>query len=322
MRRRRGFALLAVLWIIAGATIAGMALARETRSRVRAAVNRSEALRHEWVAEGCLARAIAALRHMQQGRVGLRGHVEPVPADSLPLLLASDPRIRDCGGTITLEPVGTAIGIGAAPSDVLRRALEAQPIARPERDSLLDAVLDWRDADDLPRPSGCERDCYRRLGRVPPRDAPIVDLRELTLVLGFDRWDSALPARTPLAQLFTSEPGRIAIGWAPAHVLAALPGLGRRGADELVARRRQGATFSGELADVARLLSSTARDSFTLHFEALSRLATATPDGWRLSASAPGDEGAGPQAAEPVVITARIVLTGSGMVVQSRRYGP
>jgi general secretion pathway protein K len=53
--------------------------------------------------------------------------------------------------------------------------------------ALADALADWIDPDDVPRPRGAERDWY--LGETPPRvprNAPLATLGELGLVRGFD----------------------------------------------------------------------------------------------------------------------------------------
>ncbi|MDB4949022.1 MAG: hypothetical protein JWM27_1671, partial [Gemmatimonadetes bacterium] len=50
---RRGFALLAVLWILVGAAALGLAVALSGRSAVAAAQNRVDLARARWAAAGC-----------------------------------------------------------------------------------------------------------------------------------------------------------------------------------------------------------------------------------------------------------------------------
>jgi general secretion pathway protein K len=51
---------------------------------------------------------------------------------------------------------------------------------------LLDALLDWRDADDEPRPQGAEKKQYRQAGLTyQPSNQVFQALEELQLVLGF-----------------------------------------------------------------------------------------------------------------------------------------
>lgn len=52
---------------------------------------------------------------------------------------------------------------------------------------LVDAIIDWRDADDQPRPQGAERDQYAKAGvDVVPANGPFQTLDELQQLLGMD----------------------------------------------------------------------------------------------------------------------------------------
>lgn len=68
----------------------------------------------------------------------------------------------------------------AAALPALLAALDLDP-------ALADAIADWTDADDVPRPHGAEREAYAALP-VPylPRNAPLATLGELALVRGVD----------------------------------------------------------------------------------------------------------------------------------------
>lgn len=322
MSNRRGFALLAVLWIIAGAAVVAMGVALAARERVRTAFNRSTLLRAEWNADDCVARATAALDGLLLRRAGPAGGGGAAPSDSLPLLVARDPAVRDCPGTVLIEPVGMTIDLATASAPMLRRALDVQGIPRPLADSLVDALLDWRDADDTPRAHGCEARCAAALGLDSPRNAAFVDIAELGSVRGFARWDALLGAHgSPVAldQLFTTEPGRVAVAWAPFEILAVLPGLGVAGARDIVAHRRTGLVGVRDLASVRLALSSVTRDSFALAFDALSRVATIIPDAWRIVVTSPR-----PLAGESVPplgvrLSTRVQFTAGGVRVQRRR---
>lgn len=50
---------------------------------------------------------------------------------------------------------------------------------------LSDAIVDWRDPDDLKRPSGAERSEYEAMGKTGPRNRPFQVADELMEVLGF-----------------------------------------------------------------------------------------------------------------------------------------
>jgi general secretion pathway protein K len=58
-------------------------------------------------------------------------------------------------------------------------------IAEEEVDTLLDAIEDWRDPDDIKRLNGAEEDEYLAVGRdVGPKNAPFESVEELQQVLG------------------------------------------------------------------------------------------------------------------------------------------
>ena len=88
-------------------------------------------------------------------------------------------------------------------------------------DRLLDALADWTDGDDSPRPAGAERDWY--LGQTPPYlppNAPLGSVGELVGVRGFD---AALVERL---RPFVTVAGETAINpnTAPREVLLAVVG--------------------------------------------------------------------------------------------------
>lgn len=325
MNSRRGFALLAVLWIITGLAVISMGVALAARERVRTAFNRSALLQAEWNADDCVARATAALDGLLLRSAGPLGTIGAAPSDSLPLLVSRAANVRACPGVVRIEPVGMTIDLATAPTAMLRRAIELQGFSNPQADDLVDALLDWRDPDDTPRTHGCETRCTTELGLDSPRNAAILDVAELRLVRGFDSWDSLRGGRrapVPLEQLFTTEPGRVAITWAPFEVLAALPGIGVAGARDLVAYRRSRSPINGDLAGVREALGPIARDSFALAFDALSRLATTVPDAWLIVVTSPrprADDSIPPLG---IRLVTRVQFTSSGVRVQRRRMVP
>ena len=322
MSERRGFALLAVLWIITGAAVVAMSVALSARERVRAAFNRSTLLRSEWNADDCLARATASLDGLLLRRAGPAGASGAAPSDSLPLLVSRDPTVGACPGAVRIEPVGMAIDLATATAGMLTRALAVQGLPIPLADSLVDALLDWRDADDTPRAHGCEAGCAAALGLDLPRNAALMDVAELRLVRGFEQWDSLIGARgapMPLDHLFTTEPGRIVITWAPFEVLAVLPGLSASSAQDLIAHRRTGSTSVGDLASARLSLGPLARDSIAFALDALSRVATMMPDAWLIIVTSPRPRAGERLSPLGVTLSARVQFTSTGVRVQRRR---
>lgn len=128
--------------------------------------------------------------------------------------------------TVVVEDEARRLDLGTAADDALPRLLDALSLDR----ALADAIADWTDADDRPRPSGAERAAYRA-GPLPP-NGPLASVGELALVRGID-------ART-LARLrpYVTVAGEAGVNpnTAPREVLLAWLGDPAR-ADDILARR-------------------------------------------------------------------------------------
>jgi general secretion pathway protein K len=121
---------------------------------------------------------------------------------------------------------------------------------------LLDALVDWLDVNDEPRPAGAETDYYGKL--KPPyraKNGPLDTLEELRLVKGFD--SATIGKLAPFVTIYADEPGSLAakinINTAPKEILAT---LSDKMTDDLAARildRRKTTPFknASELAQVA-----------------------------------------------------------------------
>jgi general secretion pathway protein K len=102
---------------------------------------------------------------------------------------------------------------------------------------VLDAIVDWRDADDLKRPNGAEEADYRAAGLtyVPP-NAPFETVGELARVLGVT---PALYARVAGSLTVYSRQAGINPQTASRDVLLAIPGATADIVDDFIARRTE-----------------------------------------------------------------------------------
>ena len=293
--RRRGFALLAVLWVMVGLAALALAARLSARDTLAAATNRVTATEARWRAEGCAERARAVIDAV----LGRRRDEETVPGawavlDEV-LASASIAGAVLHGGEcdVRLTPTGVALDVDAVDGERLRRLLRALG-AGARAESVADAILDWRDADDVPRPFGAERAWYESHGRFPPRDGAFAAVAELRRVRGVR--DSA-GTEPPLAERdadaleasLTVEPGRVVLGRAPAAVLLALPGMSEESVARVLELRARGERVI-DPGRVGALLSPTARDTLLAHFPELSRAVAPEPDAWILVAHAKNDE--------------------------------
>lgn len=162
MTDRRGFALLTALWLLVSlATVAAGTLAAARIGSVTSQ-NRMVLRRASWAAEACVAILLARYDSAAPGR----------GVDSTDLG-------RGTWCRATVEDPSSRLNLNRASAEELQRLL-GDP-------SLTDAVLDWRDRDDDPRPAGAERETYEALHRAPPRNDAFAAVAELQHVLGFER---------------------------------------------------------------------------------------------------------------------------------------
>ena len=116
--------------------------------------------------------------------------------------------------------------------------------------SLVDALLDWRDGDDLVRAQGAETDSYLRGGSpYLPRNAPLNRLEEFGWLRGVT--ESLVLAVAPY--ITVAGDLLIDVNGASEPVLAAIPGIGPAGARAIVARRKRTGLFTS-VSEVQTLL--------------------------------------------------------------------
>jgi general secretion pathway protein K len=281
--RRAGFALLAALWVtvtLSAMALAGLLVARGVTNGSR---NRIALMRGQWRAEDCLERARAVIDDALSG-----GHAIPRPVagswEALDRVVAASPAITDAACDVTLVPTGIAVDLNVVDREQLIAVLRILGVGEPHADSMADAVLDWRDADDIPRPMGAERDWYLSRGRFTPRNGPFADVRELRRVRGFE--DATLPDSV-LKAIFTTEPGRIMWSRAPLAVLASVPGVGDEALARLAELRSRGLNGNG-LGSLEAWLSPAARALLDARYADIGRLTTDRPDAWLLTARSAG----------------------------------
>ena len=276
-RARSGFALLAVLWVIVGLMSLALASSLVARNAIAAARNRAEISGARWRAADCVERARAAIGELLRSSGQSDKRSEPVWS-TMDAGVAVSPLLVSARCDVRMRAVGARIDVNRADGEMLDALLARLGIDAPRRDSMVDALLDWRDPDDVPRPRGAEREWYASKGRPVPRNGAIADVRELSSVRGFE-------SLTGLDSVLNVEPGRVSLARASLAVISALPGVD----EELVARiaeRRASGTPVEDLANLASQLSPAARTRLLARYADLATAATAEPDAWILQARA------------------------------------
>ena len=194
MRDQRGFALLAVMLVLA---LLGVVVTEFVFSmRLEASMVRSykDSVLAGYLAEGGVQQALRELLSTadvhwldETGDLVLY----KIPAGGTqPTRLPSMPRTRVPLGsgefTYRITDEEARININTAPVDRIDRLLIALGIEKRDRDIINDSLQDWKDSDSLARPNGAESEDYYLRLPVPyrARNTQMQDVRELLQIRG------------------------------------------------------------------------------------------------------------------------------------------
>ena len=259
--------MLTILWIMTVAAVVAMGAALVARHGVAEGGARVWLERARWDALGCERRAVAAIDLML--REAPTANEASAAWRALPRSLTKGVPIADCD--IRFEAAGTRLDVNGATPEMLTSLFDALGLEA-ESPALVDALEDWIDADDVPRPNGAERDWYEAAGRVVPRNDSLADAQELARVRGFEKLRG-------LDTLLSTEPGRISLATAPIPVLMAVPGITRETAGQIVALQQAGTPLN-DLLDVTPLVSRTSASALAMRYADAVRVTTPDPDAW------------------------------------------
>ena len=213
------------------------------------------------------------------------------------------PRVANCD--VELEAAGTRLDLNNASEEMVINLLSAIGLGD-QAPAMADALMDWRDADDEPLPSGAESPWYQNAGRALPRNGPLADVAELRRVRGFETVRG-------LDSVVAVEPGRVSLATAPVSVLLAVPGITRETAEKIVELSNIGTPIN-DLISVVGLVSRSSADSLSERFPDASRATTPDPDAWVITVRAKKGS-----PAATVVLRWRIIRTGRRCDVVSTR---
>ncbi len=218
---QRGIALMLVLWVITLLTIIAVGMTATQRTEINLAANQvaSAAFR----AQSDAAIQFAALNLLTQPPVATELEALDTQVFWVP---DGQPRVWGLGEQmleIRIINEASLIDLNTADRDLLLALMLAVGLQDAEPDSLVDAILDWRDEDDLHLVNGAEDPDYEAAG-LPygAKDGPFDSLEELQQVMGFNRelYRILAPALTVSSGQATPEPS-----FAPPLVQAALQGI-------------------------------------------------------------------------------------------------
>ena len=244
MRKRRGVALLAALWLVVAISIVALQFSLDARDRRTLGLDASERGVERAAALGALnmmhARMEQVLRIAPSGtNVARLRAADPwmdadsvfsgvVYVDSMPVMV----RVRDLGAQLNVAQVN---------ENQLRTFFQFALGDFTLADKLAQSIMDWRDADSIARPRGAERDDYIEAEKMAlPTNAPFRQLTDLLDVLGMT--PEIYAKVSPYLRVRGS--GLINLNTAPPLVLRTLPGMTDATLNRIIQLRSQGRRIS------------------------------------------------------------------------------
>jgi len=169
---KKGLVLVAVLWLMVMLIAIAATVGRNSRLDMKVSLSTMEELRCKWACRAGIEKAIGIL------------YEDPRESDSLAELWSdNDEDFND----ITLERCRFTVQVVDEASKLnVNTATKEQLMTLPNMlEEVADAIIDWRDTDDTPSPTGAEAGYYENLQyRYMARNGPFRTLRELLLVKG------------------------------------------------------------------------------------------------------------------------------------------
>jgi general secretion pathway protein K len=216
-------ALVGVLWLLVLLSLIVLNLSAGSRTELQLAGN---------------ARLAASARHVTEAGVNW-GVWSLLQTDTAGWLADGSTRSLELDGIrvdVALFDEQGKIDLNQADLQLLAGLFESVGLNEKAALAQAEVILDWRDDDDLLRPTGAEEEQYRRAGLLGPANQPFERLQELRQVLGMSEglYQQVLPALT-----LYSNKARVNPMVAPREVLLALPGIRPESIDSYIEERRR-----------------------------------------------------------------------------------
>ncbi len=224
-RRQGGVALILVVWIVA--LITGIAISFARTQKVEGELARNQ-------------RLIAQTRALAEAGIHRAYYELETPSlDPNRWQANASPLVWDVDGAkVVLRALDEAarVDLNTGNINLLKGLLRNAGADEEESTRITEAVLDWRDADDLKRPNGAEAEDYKAANRKAlPTNVDFVTVAELQNVLGVT--PELFKAIEPFLTVNSRQVG-VNIALAPREVLLAIPNITPENVDLYIATRR------------------------------------------------------------------------------------
>jgi general secretion pathway protein K len=240
----KGIALLMVLWVLTILMVLVLSFSFMTRTDTYATLSFTEGTEKKLLAEAGIERGILEIfyRNTNKNQAIILEGGEVWRTDGRPYKDQMGQgeysvRITDESGKIDINMVSDAN------SDILRNLLKNLGIPEEEVNTIVDSILDWKDADDLRHLNGVESEYYMSLPNpYEAKNANFDTLEELLLVKGMTAeilyGNNEKKGIIDLLTVY-SKTSKINVNAAPKEVLMAVPGITPEIADSIISFREQ-----------------------------------------------------------------------------------
>jgi len=169
-RKNKGLVIIAVLWMVVVLMVMTAILGRKSRLDMKVCLARMEAVRCKWACRAGIEKAIAVLKEDETENDSLLDLWSNNAEDF------NDVMLDQCWFTVRVIDESSKLNINTATKEQL--------LGLPEMvEEIADAIIDWRDSDDVPSGIGVESGYYEGLTYgYRARNGPFRTLRELLLV--------------------------------------------------------------------------------------------------------------------------------------------
>lgn len=236
---QKGSALIIVLWITTLLATIAFTLSFLVRVESLGVLGFRQDVQNRYFSQGGISRAIMEMVYRNSTKLS-QISIEPWRVDGRAnhgVIAGGKYSVRITGedGKLDINLLSDASGI------ILGNILRDSGVDTEQADSIVDCVLDWKDADDLHRLNGAEDEYYLSL-KTPyrARNGDFESIEELLLVKGIT--PEILfggKGKKGITGLLTVHSGSSTINpnSAPREILTAIPGLGAESAERIIARR-------------------------------------------------------------------------------------
>jgi len=221
---QKGMALVLVLWLVVLLGVLATGHARNAHTETNLVSRQMEAAQARALAEAGAQRAILDLMSNPAQQWPVNGSINSFKFDDHDISIA----IRDATGLIDLNSASSAL---------LSALISTAGPDQMTRQRIVDAILDWRDADNLTHLYGAEDDDYRAAGLSwTARDDAFASVDELSYVMGMTR--DILDRVSPYLTIYSERSG-VNLEYAAPFLITALTGQEIEAVGDVPAARNQ-----------------------------------------------------------------------------------